>query len=177
MKATFFLRGDHLADFPEVAQEAQRQGHRLEPHCWEHRSHSSMSEAEIAQDLDRVLGAFRELLGIDAPAFWRPPNGSIKRPDTYDVAARRRLKIVTWTLETCDWAGYSAERMWGEITSEARPAAALRPDSIVLMHDPMGEETAKLTERLIAEIHGRGWSTGPIPPDAQTPEEPFMQCR
>jgi peptidoglycan/xylan/chitin deacetylase (PgdA/CDA1 family) len=177
VRATFFVRGDRLFEHPEVAREALRRGHRLEPHCFEHRSHHELSRDEIARDVDRVLEALREVVGVDRPQLWRPPYGDIVRPHTYELAAERGLHVVTWTLETCDWAGPSAEEMWGEIVSERRPASALRPDSIVLMHDPIGEETARLTERLVAEIHRRGWNTGPVPADARTPEEPFKRCR
>lgn len=175
--ATFFVKADRLVESPDAAREAARRGHLLQPHCSEHRSHLAMSRTEIAADLDGVLAVLCELVGVGEPVLWRPPYGDIKVPETYEVAAARGLKVVTWTLETCDWAGRSAEQMWREITSEARPASALRPDSIVLMHDPIGDQTAELTETLIEEIHRRGWATGPVALDAETPERPFKECR
>jgi peptidoglycan-N-acetylglucosamine deacetylase len=160
VRATFFVRGDHLAAHPDVAREALAGGHELQPHCWEHRSHREMSRDEIARDVERVLAALRKHAGVESPTLWRPAFGHIRAPATYDVARAHGVEVVTWTLETCDWAGHSAERMWRDIVEEARPAAALRADSVVLMHDPMGEETAKLVERLVPEVRRRGWSLG-----------------
>ena len=175
-KATFFVQGDRLVDWPQVAAEAAARGHSIQPHCFEHRSHSTMSEADIGADLDLVLAVLRDRVGVESPTLWRPPNGDINRPATYDVAGDRGLEVVTWTLQTCDWAGRSAERMWREIVDEERPSAVLRPDSVVLMHDPMGAETVELLERLVAEIRRRGWSIAPLATGVTTPERPFNDC-
>ena len=174
-KATFFVRGDHVAAHPELAREMLARGHDLQPHCWEHRSHREMSGEEVAEDLGRVLEALRGA-GVDAPALWRPPFGHVKVPETYQAARAQGLEVVTWTLETCDWAGHSADRMWRDIVEEARPASALRPGSVVLMHDPMGPETARLVERLVPEIRRRGWSPGPLAAGVTTPERPWAKC-
>jgi len=176
VRATFFVRGDHVAAHPALARDALARGHDLQPHCWEHRSHEEMSREEIAEDLERVLGALQDHAGVASPTLWRPPFGDVNAPATHDVARAHGLKVVTWTLETCDWAGHSAERMWREITEEARPAAALLADSVVLMHDPIGEETAKLLERLVPEIRRRGWSVGFLDPRVATPEKPWSRC-
>ena len=175
-RATFFVQGDRLVDCPEVAAEAAARGHSIQPHCFEHRSHSTMSEAEIRADLDRVLAVLRDHVGVGSPTLWRPPNGDINRPATYDVARERGLEVVTWTLQTCDWAGRSAERMWREIVDKERPSAVLRPDSVVLMHDPMGAETVELLERLLAEIRRRRWPVAPLSTGVPTPERPFNDC-
>ena len=66
--------------------------------------------------------------------------------------------------------------MWREIVDKERPSAVLRPDSVVLMHDPMGAETLGLLERLLAEVHRRGWPVAPLSTGVSTPERPFNDC-
>jgi len=176
VQATFFVQGERLAECPDVARDALAQGHELQPHCWRHRSHHELSEDEIRADLGRVLAALAEL-GQQSPKLWRPPYGHIERPATYDVAAEHGLEVVTWTLQTCDWAGRSAERMWSEIRSEERPSAVLRRDSVVIMHDPVGAATIGLLGKLVPEIRRRGWTVGPLAAGVETPEDPFDDCR
>jgi len=176
VQATFFVQGERLVECPDVARDALAQGHELQPHCWRHRSHRELREDEIREDLARVLAALAEL-GQQGPTLWRPPYGHIERPATYDVAAEHGLEVVTWTLQTCDWAGRSAEQMWSEIRSEERPSAVLRRDSVVIMHDPVGAETVGLLEKLVPEIRRRGWAIGPLATGVETPEDPFDDCR
>ncbi len=175
-RATFFVRGDHLAAHPALAREALARGHELQPHCWEHRSHREMSHDHISRDVERVLAALSEHAGVNSPTLWRPAFGHIKTPETSEVAHAHGLEVVTWTLETCDWAGHNAERMWRDIAEESRPASALRPDSVILMHDPVGAETASLAERLITEVRRRGWAVGPLGRGVATPEKPWAKC-
>jgi peptidoglycan/xylan/chitin deacetylase (PgdA/CDA1 family) len=175
--ATFFVQGERLVESPEVVREALAAGHQIQPHCWSHRSHRELSQDEIEADLERVLDALRELASVNRPTHWRPPYGHIKKPDTYEVAATHGLEIVTWTLQTCDWGGHTAEAMWKEIEEETRPSSVLKPDSVVIMHDPVGRETVKLLEKLVPEIHRRGWPIEPLARGTNTPEEAFDDCR
>jgi peptidoglycan-N-acetylglucosamine deacetylase len=175
-RGTFFVQGERLVEHPEVARAALSDGHELQPHCFEHRSHRSMSRADVREDLDRVLGALRDLAGVERPTLWRPPYGHVQ-PHSRDVAAERGLELVTWTLQTCDWGGRSAEQMWSEIELEQRSSAVLRGDSVVIMHDPVGRETVRLLDRLIPEILRRGFSIEPLRPGVETPEDPFDDCR
>jgi peptidoglycan-N-acetylglucosamine deacetylase len=175
-KATFFVQGECLVQHPEIAREAASDGHELQPHCFEHRSHRELSEAEITEDIERLLAALEELAGVAGPTLWRPPYGHIRNPATYEIAAAHGLEVVTWTLNTCDWGGHSADAMWAEITEESRPMAALQPDSVVLMHDFAGEQLVPLLEELIPEIRRRGWPIEPLSPGVETPEDAFDDC-
>jgi hypothetical protein len=60
---------------------------------------------------------------------------------------------VTWTLDTRDWDDD------GGALSLAEVDAQLRPDSVVLMHDPM-PRTAALLAGLLDRIEARGLETG-----------------
>jgi peptidoglycan-N-acetylglucosamine deacetylase len=175
-QATFFVQGERLKEHPEIAREAVAAGHELQPHCFEHRSHRELSDDEITQDLKRLLDALREHAGVDQPTLWRPPYGHIRKPATYEIAAAHDLEVVTWTLNTCDWGGQTADSMWTEITDERRPMSALKPDSIVLMHDFAGEQLVPLLERLIPEILRRDWQIEPMKSGAGTPEEAWDDC-
>jgi peptidoglycan/xylan/chitin deacetylase (PgdA/CDA1 family) len=86
------------------------------------------------------------------------------------------LRLVTWTVETFDWARNSAAGILCELLAEQRPATRLEPDSIVLMHDSVGAHTADLVRLLADEVRRRGWTFGFISETARTPERPFTAC-
>jgi peptidoglycan/xylan/chitin deacetylase (PgdA/CDA1 family) len=175
VRATFFIQGERLVKHPEIAEEAVAAGHELQPHCFEHRSHRVLSDAEITQDLERLLDALHAA-GVSDPNLWRPPYGHIRSPATYEIAEARDLEVVTWTLNTCDWGAPTAEAMWNDIIEGSRPMSVLEPESIVLMHDFAGEELVPLLEKLIPEIQSRGWQIEPMKAGTETPEEAWDDC-
>ncbi|MBV9195248.1 MAG: polysaccharide deacetylase family protein [Solirubrobacterales bacterium] len=174
--ATFFIQGDRLLARPGLARATVAEGHSVQAHCDRHRSHHQLSKAEITADLDRLLHAMRTA-GLPRPSFWRPPYGDIAAPRSQEVAAGHGLRLVTWTVESCDWARDSAAAIFSELLAERRPATRLEPDSIILMHDSVGAHTAELVHLLAAEIRNRGWTCGPISRAARTPERPFNACQ
>jgi len=163
--ATFFVFGSRAGAHPELIGRMLDAGHGVQPHCWAaHDSHHELDAAAMEDDIARTLAAL-ELLGCPTPTIWRPPNGDIKDPQSYQVAAAHRLRLVTWTLQTCDWNdAHSANRILGEIDSEAREDAILRPDSVVLMHDT--DKTQRLLVGLLDRIERRGLQAGLLSPDS-----------
>lgn len=174
--ATFFLQGDRLVQRPDLARAAVTKGHAVQAHCYRHESHHRLSAAEIDEDIGRLLAAMRSC-GLPAPRLWRPPYGDIAAGRSAAVAARYGLRLVTWTVETCDWARSSAAEILSELLAERRPATRLRPDSVVLMHDSVGAHTAELIPLLAGKVRSRGWTLGPLGGTAATPARPFNACR
>ena len=162
--ATFFVFGARAEAHPGLVARMLEAGHEVQPHCWDgHESHHELGRRALEEDIDRTLIAL-ESLGCPPPAIWRPPYGDIKDPDSYQVAAAHGLRLVTWTLETCDWSqAHSLDRILGEIDSEARDDSALRADSVVLMHDR--RRTPELLTGLLDRIEERGYEIGLLSPE------------
>jgi peptidoglycan/xylan/chitin deacetylase (PgdA/CDA1 family) len=162
--ATFFVFGVRAEAHPGLIGRMLEAGHEVQPHCWEgHDSHHELDRAALEEEIARTIGAI-EALGCPAPTIWRPPYGDVKDPESYEVAASHGLRLVTWTLETCDWSeAHGADRILGEIDSEARDDSALRPDSVVLMHDR--PKTPGLLAGLLDRIEGRGYEVGLLAPE------------
>lgn len=161
--ATFFVFGVRAREHPDLIARMVEAGHGVQPHCWaSHASHHEMSRAELADDIGRTLSVIEEL-GCPRPRFWRPPNGDIRDPDSYEVAANHAVQLVTWTLQTCDWRDdRTADRILGEIDAEAREDAVLRADSVVLMHDV--PEAPRLLGGLLERMDARGYDAELLAP-------------
>jgi peptidoglycan-N-acetylglucosamine deacetylase len=150
-RATFFVDARRALLHRDLVGEAERAGHEIAFHCFEHVRHSERGEAEMEADLGLGL---RLLDRIDVrPRAWRAPWG-IETDATRRLATERGLRLWGWTFDTHDWRGDSAEEMWAAL--EAR--GGLRGGDVVLMHDALGpgarrdgcEETVRLTELLLA---------------------------
>jgi peptidoglycan-N-acetylglucosamine deacetylase len=162
--ATFFVLGAHAEAHPDLIGEMRDAGHGVQPHSWDwdsHGRHRKLSRAALEEDIARTIASL-EALGCPKPTLWRPPNGDITDPQSYEIAHAHDLTLVTWTLQTCDWNDdHSVERIINDIDSEARDDAVLRADSVVLMHDK--PKTSRLLEALLDRIEARGYPTGLLP--------------
>jgi peptidoglycan-N-acetylglucosamine deacetylase len=164
MPATFFVFGARAEAHPGLIARMLEAGHDVQPHCWDgHDSHHELDRTALEEEIGRTLSAL-DSLGCPAPTIWRPPYGDIKDPESYEVATAHGLRLVTWTLETCDWSeAHGVGRILDEIDSEARDDSALRPDSVVLMHDR--PKTPGLLAALLERVRERDYEVGLLPPE------------
>jgi peptidoglycan/xylan/chitin deacetylase (PgdA/CDA1 family) len=156
VSATFFAVGERVADDPEPARAALAAGHEVELHCDRHIRHTELSEAQLEADTIAALAEL-ERAGLRRPRYWRTPWG-VRTAATERVAARHRLRLVDWTIDTHDWRGDGSAAMLETV----RPL--LGNGAVVLMHDALGpgalrsgiEETIGLIAPLAALARGRG---------------------
>lgn len=151
-QATFFVIAPRAAAHPELVACIVSEGHTVGLHCDEHIRHSERDADWCAADTRRALARLREL-GI-APTLWRTPWGDTA-PWTEQIATDHNLTISGWTIDSHDWRGDDAGRMY------AGTRGALHDGAIILAHDGLGPgatrahvgETAAYVE-MVAE-HGR----------------------
>jgi peptidoglycan-N-acetylglucosamine deacetylase len=127
--ATFFVMAPQASRHPELVEGIRADGHRIGLHCEEHVRHSERDEATLRRDTERALERLARL-GVH-PRLWRAPWGDLA-PFSGAVAADHGLRLVGWDVDTHDWRGDPAERMFADTR------AALRDDAIVLAHDGIG---------------------------------------
>jgi peptidoglycan-N-acetylglucosamine deacetylase len=165
--ATFFVLAARAAAHPELLDRMAASGHEVAFHGNLHLRHDEYAPDTIATDTADGLA----LLGSHRPRLWRAPHGAIA-PVTRELAARNRLELTGWTVDTVDWqAGETPDSML------ARVASQLEAGAIVLMHDAIGpgatrpdpSPTVALVAPLVAAIRARGLEPGLIPPQREKP--------
>jgi peptidoglycan-N-acetylglucosamine deacetylase len=170
-RAVFFVLGERVEATPAVVRAALDAGHEVQLHGYRHLRHSGLAEEEIELDTRAALGALAQV-GV-RPTRWRVPWG-IVTPASQRVAARHRLTLVHWSIDTHDWRGDPALAML------ARARGQLAPGALVLMHDGLGpgalrsgcENTVELLAPLIAAARARG-----LAPAAAVPTIPGGDVR
>lgn len=149
-RATFFVITPRAVANRELIEQMLAAGHEVALHCYRHVGHPDQSEGELAAE---VATGVRQLRSVGAePLAWRAPWGR-ETEVTRRLAGRYGLRLWGWNLDSHDWRGDSAARMYGAVEAQG----GLRDGDVVLMHDGFGpgarrsgcEETLELTRRLL----------------------------
>jgi peptidoglycan/xylan/chitin deacetylase (PgdA/CDA1 family) len=127
-RATFFLVGERAARLPLLVEEILRRGHQVGHHTETHPTAAfwCATPARVRAEIDGGLASLRRA-GAE-PRWFRPPVG-IKSPFLAAALDRRGLRGVGWSVRSRD----SMSREPAQVA--ARVMRAVRPGSIVLMHE------------------------------------------
>jgi peptidoglycan/xylan/chitin deacetylase (PgdA/CDA1 family) len=150
-QATFDVLGERIAGRETLLVRAARDGHEIGVHGWshgDHRRHPLASARGAARTADLVA----TVCGT-RPRVYRPPFGLTSRRLEL-LTALNRLRTVLWDVDPRDFEEPGADAIY------ERTLSALRPGSIVLLHDDRPElaPTAEAVDRLLRELHRRRWS-------------------
>jgi peptidoglycan/xylan/chitin deacetylase (PgdA/CDA1 family) len=123
-KATFFVVGQNVVASPAIVRAEIAAGHEVGNHSWSHRDLSRLSRKDLTDQLTWDDQAIQNAAG-SRPVLIRPPYGAISA--TLRSSVDRPL--ILWNVDTLDWKFRNSKH----VTQAA--LAAVRPGSIVLMHD------------------------------------------
>jgi peptidoglycan-N-acetylglucosamine deacetylase len=147
-RATFDVLGARVRHGAPLVRRAVADGHELGVHGWRHRDLSG-EPLRAAAELTRARAAIRAVTGV-APRVFRPPFGATSR--RLALAARALgLVTVTWDVDPRDFEEPGADAI------RSRVAAAVRPGSIVLLHDdrPGLAPTAAALDGILDDLERR----------------------
>ena len=127
-RATFFLVGEQVDRYPQLAAEIAAAGHEIGLHGYRHRLLLRRTVGGLGRDLDRGLDA---IVGTtrQTPRCYRPPYG-VFSAGALDLVRRRGLQPVLWSKWGRDWA-----RRATPATIARNAARGLAAGDIVLLHD------------------------------------------
>jgi peptidoglycan/xylan/chitin deacetylase (PgdA/CDA1 family) len=155
--ATFFVVGYQLPGFAPQLQREVDLGATVGDHTADHRDLARLSAAgQRAQ----IVGDAIELrsYGAPYPRLFRPPYGSYDAT-THRLLGRRRMLSVLWSVDSEDYLRPGV----GAIVRNV--VGAVRPGSIVLMHDGGGDRTQTLAAlpRIVARLRSAGYRFASVP--------------
>jgi len=168
-RATFFVVGRSVREFPRLVHREAAEGHELANHTDTHADLRRSPPRRIVAELWRTQRAIRRAAGV-SPTLMRPPYGATDGR-VAAVGRRMRLAQVLWSLDPLDWRDRDAERV------ERRVVTGVRRNSVVLLHDihpstvdAMPGILRRLADReysfvTVSELYGR-----PLVPGKMYPE-------
>jgi len=154
--ATFFLIGDQVGDGAAEERRVLAHDNVVGNHTWDHANvagDGSFAEGELT----RTNSEIRKDLYFD-PCLFRAPYGA-KSGALVAEAWRLGMKTIQWDVDPQDWSRPGTDAIYSRVTS------AVRPGSIVLMHDGGGprDETVAALPRIISKLRSRGYRFATVP--------------
>lgn len=148
VKATFFMTGQWVENFPETVKKIAEEGHELGNHSETHPQMTDLSADGCKSELLKAHEKVKELTGVEMTLF-RPPYGAYN--DTVIKAAGDLgYQTIQWDVDSLDWKDYGRESIINTVCNHAH----LGNGSIILMHNGAkytNEALAEMLDKIIAE--------------------------
>jgi len=143
VKATFFVTGNNVNNHPDIVTRTYKEGNEIGNHSWSHADFTTLSDTNIAKEVDRTNKAIEKATGV-APKLFRPPYGAINQRVKADI----NMPLILWDVDTLDWKNRDATIVAKRVVKSADK------NKIILMHDIHAtsvEAVAPVLDTLIEE--------------------------
>jgi peptidoglycan/xylan/chitin deacetylase (PgdA/CDA1 family) len=158
VKATFFMLGEHVAKYPDVARRVAEEGHEIENHTYTHHVLIYYKDYELVKEVKDAESIIRDVTGITT-RYFRPPKAWLTDQEKIQLQ-EMGYKVVLWSLNSKDWVTFDDKYMIKYILHHVRPG------DIILFHDSGGtfsteggdrHETVLAISRVIERLRERGY--------------------
>lgn len=148
VKATFFLCGYRIDQYPTLTARIAEEGHEIGTHGDRHKFFTQLSREEVCADLAAASEKIRAATGSE-PTLLRPPGG------LYDAKILRQtvcadLPIILWSVDPEDWHCFDCDSVTRRIVRKAKDG------DIILMHD-MTDSSVDAALRVIDTLQAEGY--------------------
>jgi len=155
IKATFFMTGGWVDNYPDDVKAIYEAGHDLGNHSQNHKHMSSLNSSEIAEELNCVGRNVESITGYKMDLF-RPPYGDYN--NTLISCARScGYYTIQWDVDSLDWKNYGVESIINTVLNHKD----LKNGSIILMHNG-ATYTAQALPKVIEGLQEKGYEIVPI---------------
>lgn len=153
VKATFFLAGYWIKEYPDHVRMIAARGHEIGNHSYSHPHLNSLSADSIATELDRCSDMIESLTG-KRPVLFRPPFGEYNNR-VIETAEACGLTTIQWDVDSLDWQNLSKSEIVNRVMSRVKRG------SIILFHND-GLHTVEALDTVLGELKNRGFTIVPI---------------
>lgn len=154
-KATFFVSGQWIEQYPEKVKEISVQGHELGILAGTAVNYRNLSSSEIKKEIKALSASLKALTGKN-PVYFRPPYEDPENPSA-PAASKLGYTVVTYDCDSLDWKDYGAAAAAEQILSVCRPESG----SILLFHGN-GKYTADALEPVLSGLKESGLTAVPL---------------
>ena len=126
-RATFFLVGFWIDQYPEDVKEIAKRGNEIGSHSATHPDLTTCSEAQVLQELEETTKKIEEIAGVK-PELFRPPYGAYDN-QLIRIAGEKGYQVIQWDVDSLDWKDISQDQIVERVVRNVRNG------SIVLFHN------------------------------------------
>lgn len=155
IKATFFLTGSWIEEYPDDVKAIAKAGHDVGNHSEQHKQMVRMNNQECTEDIMKVHDRVKELTGIDMNLF-RAPYGEYNNL-LVGTARECGYHTIQWNVDSEDWKDYGTDSIVKAIVDNKN----LDSGSIILLHSGT-KYTAEALDTVIAGLQEKEYEIMPV---------------
>jgi peptidoglycan/xylan/chitin deacetylase (PgdA/CDA1 family) len=158
VKATFFMLGEHVGRYPEIARRVAEEGHEIGNHTYDHNVLIYYKTDELEKEIRDTEKLIKNITG-QTTRYFRPPKAWLTDMEKRKIE-QMGYKIVLWNLNSKDWVTFDDKYIIKYILRH------IRPGDIILFHDSGGvftaeggdrHETVRTIPELVEKLKERGY--------------------
>ncbi len=158
VKATFFMLGDHVEKYPEIAKRVAQEGHEIGNHTYDHHVLFYYKTQELEKEIKDTEKIIKNVTG-QTTRYFRPPKAWLTDEEKKKIK-EMGYKVILWSLNSKDWVTFDDKYIVKYILRN------IRSGDIILFHDSGGvfsteggrrKETVKTIPRLVEKLKERGY--------------------
>ena len=147
VKATFFLVGEQIEEFPEIVGAIIKEGHTIANHSYSHKNGWLTNKEKYLEDVEncQALMPYNKL--------FRPPYGKITKAQI--AVLKEKYKIILWDVLSYDFQqNRNSQRVYENIINNTKSG------SIIVMHNNQisFKNLHSILEKTIQQLKAKGYS-------------------
>ena len=147
VKATFFLVGQQIEEFPELVGAIIKDGHKIANHSYSHKNGWLTNKEKYLEDIDNC----QELMPNNK--LFRPPYGKITKAQI--AVLKEKYKIILWDVLSYDFKQNTSPKKVQENIIQNTTSG-----SIILMHNNLMsfKNVKPILEKTIQKLKAKGYN-------------------
>jgi len=159
VKASFFLIGARMIEYPSIVRRINSDGHTLGNHTYSHIRLDKYIDQRVDEEIAETSRVYENIVGF-VPKYFRPPGGRINK-SVLATVEHYGLLSVGWSINANDFL-YKDQQVDEEFLEKKVSAIMallerdLKPGAIILMHNG-NEVSIKALPRVIEYVQAQGY--------------------
>lgn len=149
VKATFFLVGEWVDQYPEKVKAIFEQGNEIGNHSNTHAHLTTLTSKKIRSEIDVTRDKIKKVVGYDTFLF-RVPFGEFNRKVIKEVKKTKSF-CIQWDVDSFDTTNPGTYYIYNNVLKN------LDSGSIILLHNN-ADQTPLVLDRIIKEVKNRGYT-------------------
>lgn len=147
-RATFFMLGQNVVQYPNVVKDMHKRGFELGNHSWDHSTAiaKTMNHQQVSDELYNTQDAIYKLTGVE-PKYFRPPYGAVNKT----VLNANYLGYAFWDIDTLDWQSKNVDSIFNAVVSGAK-----KKNIVALIHD-IHEPSMQSVKKILPYLNEQGY--------------------
>ena len=153
VKAAFFVTKSYIRDNTELIKRMVAEGHVVGNHSVTHPDMTTLTDEQIASEINDCAEYFKEITGQDMPHFFRPPEG-VYSIHSLEQTQLQGYKTIFWSFAYGDW---DVNKQPGKQAAYDMVMNNYHNGSIMLLHAVSQSNTEALPD-IIKSLREKGYT-------------------